>query len=167
MVMGLSMAAVTVPPCMVSAQQPAAPGAIVVGSAAPDATLRTLDGATVSLRQQIAGRPALLEFWATWCSTCAELEPSIRAVSSKYRDQLAVVGVAVATNQSPARVKSYVAKHRLPGLHLFDADGAARDAFGAPGTSYVVVINRAGTVVYIGIGGTQDLDRAVEKALLP
>jgi thiol-disulfide isomerase/thioredoxin len=164
---GCSLVGFALLPGAVNAQERAAAGAVVVGSPAPDAALRTLDGATVSLRQQIAGRPALLEFWATWCSTCTELEPTIRAVATKYRERLTVVGVAVATNQSPSRVKRYVATHRLPGLHLFDADGAARDAFGAPGTSYVVVVNRAGTVVYIGIGGTQDLDRAVEKALLP
>jgi peroxiredoxin len=141
--------------------------AVVVGSTAPDATLRTLEGTPVSLQRAIDGRPALIEFWATWCSTCTELEPTIRAVATKYRDRVAIIGVAVESNQTPARVKAFVAKHRLTGTHFFDAGGAVRDAFGVPGTSYVVVLNRAGIVVYIGIGGTQDLERAVERALLP
>jgi len=155
---------------LISATRTAAqtvPAPVAVGSSAPDAMLRTLDGTAVSLRKVIRGRPALIEFWATWCSTCAELEPTIHSVAEKYRGQFVVIGVAVSANQTPARVKRYVEKHGLPGVHLFDANGAARDAFGVPGTSYVVVLNSAGTVVYIGIGGTQDLDRAVREALLP
>lgn len=150
-----------------TAQAQAALAPVAVGSSAPDAMLRTLDGTAVSLKQVIGGRPALLQFWATWCSTCTELAPTIASVAEQFRGQLVVVGVAVAANQTPARVQQYVKKHSLPGVHLFDADGAARDAFGVPGTSYVVVLDRAGTVVYIGIGGTQNLDRAVRDALLP
>ncbi|WP_373064560.1 TlpA family protein disulfide reductase, partial [Gemmatimonas sp.] len=55
-----------------TAQAQAALAPVAVGSSAPDAMLRTLDGTAVSLKQVIGGRPALLQFWATWCSTCTE-----------------------------------------------------------------------------------------------
>jgi thiol-disulfide isomerase/thioredoxin len=165
--LSLSLLVTAIAPVRSAAQSGSDRGAVVVGSTAPHATIRTLEGASVSLQQAIGGRPALIEFWATWCSTCAELEPTVRAVATKYGDRVAIIGVAVEANQTPSRVKAYVAKHRLPGLHFFDEGSAARDAFGVPGTSYVVVLNRAGAVVYIGIGGTQDLERAVEKALPP
>jgi predicted transcriptional regulator len=48
---------------------------------------------------------------------------------------------------------------------VYDADGSAASAYDAPATSYVVVIDRAGKVVYTGVGGTQDLDAAIRKAL--
>jgi len=34
-----------------------------------------------------------------------------------------------------------------------------------PATSYVVVINKAGKVVYTGLGGKQNLHAAIKKAL--
>jgi hypothetical protein len=34
-----------------------------------------------------------------------------------------------------------------------------------PATSYVVVVNKAGKIVYTGVGGTQNLDAAIRKAL--
>jgi len=34
-----------------------------------------------------------------------------------------------------------------------------------PATSYVVVVNKAGKVVYTGLGGKQDLEAAIKKAL--
>jgi ribosomal protein S5 len=34
-----------------------------------------------------------------------------------------------------------------------------------PATSYVVVLDRKGKVVYTGVGGDQDLEAAIRKAL--
>jgi TATA-box binding protein (TBP) (component of TFIID and TFIIIB) len=44
-------------------------------------------------------------------------------------------------------------------------DGKAAGAFDAPATSYVVVLDKSGKVVYTGLGGKQDLDAALKKAL--
>ena len=38
-------------------------------------------------------------------------------------------------------------------------------AYDVPATSYVVVINKAGKVVYTGLGGDQDLEAAIKKVL--
>ena len=38
-------------------------------------------------------------------------------------------------------------------------------AYTTPHTSYVVVIDEAGTVVYTGVGGEQDIAAAVARAL--
>jgi hypothetical protein len=34
-----------------------------------------------------------------------------------------------------------------------------------PATSYVVVLDKAGKVVYTGVGGKQDLEGAIRKAM--
>jgi hypothetical protein len=62
-------------------------------------------------------------------------------------------------------VKLYAEKHGIPLAPLYDREGAAIDAYQVPATSYVVVVNAAGTVVYTGLGGKQDLAAAIEKAL--
>jgi peroxiredoxin len=73
--------------------------------------------------------------------------------------------VAVSFNQSPERVKLYAAKHKLPYEVLFDRSGNASDVYDVPATSYVVVLDRAGKVVYTGQGGDQNIDAAVRKAM--
>jgi predicted transcriptional regulator len=75
------------------------------------------------------------------------------------------VGVSVSVNQSPDRVKAYVAKHEIPGDQFFDRNGAATGAYDVPATSYVVVLDKSGKVVYTGLGGDQDLEKAIKKAL--
>jgi thiol-disulfide isomerase/thioredoxin len=136
------------------------------GSVAPGAVLEKLDGSSVDLKSYIGGGKAtLIEFWATWCPNCKQLEPVIERVAKKYGDRVRLVGVAVSVNQSVQRVKAYHERHNLPLEVLYDRRGYAADAYEVPATSYVVVIDTKGTVVYTGLGGDQDLDAAVRKAL--
>jgi len=138
---------------------------IEIGSAAPAAKVFTLDGKEADLAQYIGKTAVVMEFWATWCPNCKELEPRLVAAIKKYGTQVKFVGVAVSVNESPARVKAYVDKHAMPGDHYFDTKGHATGAYDVPATSYVVVINKAGKVVYTGLGGKQDLEAAIKKAL--
>jgi thiol-disulfide isomerase/thioredoxin len=136
-----------------------------LGTVAPAATVETLDGKPADLSRYVGKKPVLMEFWATWCGNCHELEPSLKALHAKYGTKVAFVGVAVSVNQSPERVKAYVAKHELPWDQLFDRKGTASGAYDAPATSYVVILDAAGKVVYTGLGGKQDLEPAIKKAI--
>jgi thiol-disulfide isomerase/thioredoxin len=136
-----------------------------VGSTAPSAKVHTLDGKEADLAQYTGKTPVVMEFWATWCPNCKELEPTLLAAAKKYGTKVKFVGVAVSVNQSPERVKAFVEKHQLPGDQYFDTKGAATGAYDVPATSYVVVINKAGKIVYTGLGGKQDLESAIKKAL--
>jgi len=139
---------------------------IEIGSKGPAAAVETLDGKPADLAQFVGKTPVLIEFWATWCPNCRELEPHLKAVHAKYSSQVKFVGVSVSVNQSPDRVKAYVAKHEIPGDQFFDRNGAATGAYDVPATSYVVVLDKSGKVVYTGLGGDQDLEKAIKKALL-
>lgn len=138
---------------------------IEIGTKGPAAAVETLDGKPADLAQYVGKTPVLIEFWATWCPNCHELEPHLKAVATKYSSQMKFVGVSVSVNQSPDRVKAYVAKHGMPGDQYFDKSGAATGAYDVPATSYVVVLDKSGKVVYTGLGGDQDLEKAIRKAL--
>ena len=138
---------------------------IAVGSKAPAAKLETLDGKGADLAQFIGKGPVVIEFWATWCENCKELEPALVAMQKKYAGKVQFVGVAVSVNQSPELVRRYVEKHKLAGAQLYDRKGTAIDAYEVPATSFVVVIDKAGKVIYTGLGGKQNLDAAIGKAL--
>jgi thiol-disulfide isomerase/thioredoxin len=138
---------------------------IAVGSKAPSAQLETLDGKPADIGAFLGKGPVLIEFWATWCENCRDLEPAMLAAQKKYAGKVGFIGVAVSVNQSPELVRRYVAKHGLAGTQLYDRKGASIDAYEVPATSFVVVINKAGKIVYSGLGGKQDLDAAIKKAL--
>lgn len=138
---------------------------LAVGTHAPDATVETLDGRPVHLHQYVGTRPVLIEFWAVWCGRCKALEPSLLALERRYATRMTFVTVAVAVNQSPRRVRAYTSAHDFTSPILYDTRGAAVDAYSAPATSYIVIIDRSGTVVYSGLGGEQELEAAVRGAV--
>jgi len=138
---------------------------IEVGAQAPSVTVQSLDGKQVDLSRYIGKTPMLIEFWATWCPNCRELMPTLLSAEKKYGKRVKFVAIAVAINQSPERVRRWVAANPLPHDTYYDVEGKAAGAFDAPATSYVVVIDKTGRVVYTGLGGKQDLEAAVRKAL--
>jgi thiol-disulfide isomerase/thioredoxin len=138
---------------------------IAVGAKPPVVTIADLDGHPVDLGQVVGKKPVLLEFWATWCPLCEALLPKLEAAHARFGDRMEFVAIAVAINQSPASVQRHLAKHPIPFRFLWDTDGNAVRAFQAPSTSYVVVLDAAGKVVYTGIGEDQDIDAAVRKVV--
>jgi thiol-disulfide isomerase/thioredoxin len=141
------------------------PMGLAVGTKAPGALVQTLDGKRVNLASYLGKGPVVLEFWALWCGNCKELEPELKSLVKKYAGKVTFVSVAVSVNESPERVQRYITKYGFTHQVLFDADGAATDAYAVPATSYVVVVDRAGKIVYTGLGGDQKLEAAVQKGL--
>jgi thiol-disulfide isomerase/thioredoxin len=138
---------------------------LALGAKAPGASVQTLDGRTVDLSSFLGKGPVVLEFWALWCGNCKELEPQLKSLVTKYAGKVTFVSVAVSVNESPERVKRYVTKYGFQHQVVFDATGAATDAYAVPATSYVVVVDRTGKIVYTGLGGGQNLEAAVRKGL--
>lgn len=136
-----------------------------VGSRPEPVTLEDLDGASVDLGRIIGTKPVLLEFWATWCPLCEELEPAMRTITQRYGDRVEVIVVAVGVNQNPRSIRRHLQRHAVPGRVLYDARGAATRAFRAPTTSYVVVLDATGRVAYTGQGADQDLEAAVARVV--
>ena len=138
---------------------------IPVGETPPAVTLQNLNGDSVSLSQWVGKKPVIIEFWATWCPICAELLPRMVAAQKKFGDRAEFLVVAVAVNQSKNSVRRHLEKHPMPFTFLWDGNGAAVRAFDAPATSYVVVLDAKGRVVYTGVGADQEIESALETAV--
>jgi thiol-disulfide isomerase/thioredoxin len=155
------MIALVVAPVAAGAQE----SGIAVGSDAPGAAVETLDGKPIDLAEYVKKGPTLLQFWATWCSNCKALEPRIDAAIRKYDGKMKFVAVAVSVNQSVDRIKAYRDKYQMKHDIVYDRKGYAADAYEVAATSYIVVVDGKGKVVYTGLGSDQDIDAAVAKAL--
>jgi len=148
----LALLAAAAPP-VIAAQDIGLP----VGTKAPAVTIEDLDGKPVDLGRFIGKQPMVLEFWATWCPLCKALEPSLKAAHAQYGDRVQFVAIGVAVNESQRSIKRHLARQPLPFAVLYDADGAAVRAYQAPTTSYIVVLDRTGKVVYTGAGAEQGI----------
>ena len=138
---------------------------IALGLRAPDAAVETLDGQPTQLAQFMGARPVLLEFWATWCPLCRQLEPSMHAIRQKYAGRVTFVNVGITSNQTPGKQRKYAADKGIAGEFVFDRSDRAATAYHVPNPSYIVIIDRAGTVVYTGVGGTQPVDSVIARVV--
>jgi len=139
-----------------------------IGRVPAAATVQDLDGQPVDLGAQFIGRkPVLFEFWATWCEICEALLPKMSAAQTRYGSQVEFVVVGVGVNQSRNTMRRHVERHPMPFRFYFDNAGAAVRAFLAPTTSYIVVLDARGRVVYTGVGEDQNIEAAVALALRP
>ena len=134
-----------------------------VGDKAPIVTVHDLEGNAVDLGQWIGKKPVFLEFWATWCTACAELLPTVKAAAERYGDKVEFLGMNVTINQTPAQVRRYLETEKPPYRPLWDEGGTSLKAYKVLGTSYVVIIDAKGTVVYTGFGGKQNFDEALKR----
>ena len=139
---------------------------IARGATPAAVTIEDLEGQPVDLSQHIGKKPVLIEFWATWCPLCEALFPKIEAAAAKYRNQIDVIVIAVAVNQSKRTIGRHLERHPMPFARVYwDTNGKATRAFQAPSTSYIVALDAAGKVVYTGLGDDQDIDKAIKSAV--
>jgi len=136
-----------------------------IGATPAAAQVQDTAGNAVDLSRFVGTKPVLLEFWATWCPLCAALMPKMQAAHNTYGDRVEFVIVGVGVNQTLASIRRHLARDPLPGQVYFDATGAAVRAYAAPSTSYVVVLDAHGHVVYTGSGEDQDIEAAVRRAV--
>jgi thiol-disulfide isomerase/thioredoxin len=131
------------------------PQAARVDQPAPDFALQNLAGETVSLAEQ-RGRVVVLNFWASWCDPCVQEMPTLEAYSSKYAQDVAVIGVNA--QESAATVSSFVdklaAQSSVGVLYeiLLDVDGQVGRAYQTYALPTTYFIDREGVVRYRHIG---------------
>jgi thiol-disulfide isomerase/thioredoxin len=140
---------------------------IAIGRTPPAVTLEDLQGRAVDLAALIGSKPALIEFWATWCPRCRELEPRLRAAHARYGARVQFVAVAVAVNETADAVRRHLASDSTPYPFVWDGNGNAVRAFQAPATSYVVVLDKTRKVVYTGVGPEQNIDSVLARVTRP
>jgi peroxiredoxin len=93
---------------------------------------------------QFAGKPVVIDFWASWCASCKQTVPKLAELSEKHKDKgLVVVGISV-DKGSQAKIKKAAKKFGITYLVLHDAGDGMSKAFGFSGIPSVYVFDREG-----------------------
>jgi thiol-disulfide isomerase/thioredoxin len=108
-------------------------------------TGKTLDG-TAFDAASLAGKPAILWFWAPWCATCAAESMSISNLRTEYgADKLGILGIAgLGGNKEMHEFVSDLEVGEV--THLDDQPGELWKKFGITEQSTYVILDRNGKV---------------------
>lgn len=130
--------------------------------------LRRADGGTTVKLSESKGKILVLNFWATWCLPCRELEPLFEQVGRQFEEKTDVAFLAVNGDEDESRVKPYIEREKMRSTVVF-ADGLDI-LLGITAYPTVIVLDRAGKIVYRAQGFTPEsfvegLTGAIQRAL--
>jgi peroxiredoxin len=134
-----------------------------VGNPAPDFQLPNMDGATISLAD-LRGNPAVIVFWAAWCSSCKEEAPRINALAAEYAGKgVRVLGINVRDSLAGAEggVKEFGIRYPV----ARDADASVARAYNVRGTPTIIFLDRKGVVRYFANELPNDYARRLDDLL--
>jgi cytochrome c biogenesis protein CcmG/thiol:disulfide interchange protein DsbE len=117
----------------------------LIGRPAPAWSLTSLDGETVS-SEDLAGRPYVVNFWASYCiPACVDEHPVLADAHELYGDDVAIVGVLV--NDDPVDAQGFLARFGDAGYpHLIDPDGRLAIEFGVTGPPETYFVDADGVL---------------------
>jgi len=137
-------------PAALLAAAGAAHATVQPAAAAPDFTLRSVDGPNLRLAEQ-RGRVVMVNFWATWCGPCRQEMPHLNKLYDKYRDSgFVLLGVNIDDNARAAIDLS--AKMGLKFPVLLDTDKTVSRLYDLGSMPATVLIDRDGRVRHLHRG---------------
>jgi cytochrome c biogenesis protein CcmG/thiol:disulfide interchange protein DsbE len=111
-------------------------------------TGQTLDGSAFD-SAQYAGRPVVVNFFASWCPPCNAEAPDLAAFA-KAHPGVAFVGVDV--NDQLADAKAFVAKYGLSYPIVYDGQGELGQRYGVDGIPTTMFFDKTGKRVDVVVG---------------
>jgi cytochrome c biogenesis protein CcmG/thiol:disulfide interchange protein DsbE len=108
-----------------------------------------LDGGGEVALEDYAGRPVVLNFWASWCPPCRAEMPALDAFAEDNPD-VAVLGLAV--NDAPEDSRAFAEALEVGFPLGVDRDGSVSIDYGATGLPVTVLIDPRGGVAETWFG---------------
>lgn len=119
---------------------------------APNFLLRDVSGKELSL-SDLHGRPVIVHFWATWCTSCRKELPSLDALASTLRaDDVVFLAVSIDMEPSADEVRSYAHELGVSIPVYLAREGDVTDRYWTWGVPVTYLIDRSGRLVARALG---------------
>jgi thiol-disulfide isomerase/thioredoxin len=131
----------------------------------PDFTFDA-DGAPTRL-SALAGKPVVVNFWATWCAPCEDELATFARLQTAYGDGVKLI---VVSNQDSNVTVPFLHAHGVAQVvSVADPEGKIFDLYGVKALPVTLILGRDGTVGHVSIGELDwtELQTAVDAASVP
>lgn len=138
---------------------------IAIGGKYIDFTAPDLKGDPVKLSEQIGGKVALIDLWASWCGPCRRTSISMKPLYGEYKDKgFTIVGVAREKNDTKAMEKA-IEQDGYAWLNLVELNDENKiwDLYGAGNAGgKTILVDRDGTILAVDTNA-EEVRRILEE----
>lgn len=112
-----------------------------------------------------AGRPMLINFWSTYCVPCVAEHEVLQAMSRRYGDRVAFIGVVY--QDRPEAIRAFLDRRGTWGVTVVDPDVRVAISYGVYGVPESFLVDRQGRIArkFTGPMEPDELDRALRAVI--
>jgi thiol-disulfide isomerase/thioredoxin len=138
-------------------------GPAEVGKAAPDLSVKTVNGKGEITRDSLAGKVAIVDFWATWCGPCKQSFPKLEELAKQNQGKVQVVGISV--DDKADGVADFAKSNGATFAIGWDDGHAIANRWKVDSMPTTYILDGSGTVRYIHAGYHDGEADAIAKEL--
>jgi len=158
--MGLTMPPTTAANAVPVPPATAAKVVLEVGTPAPDFTLTTLNGQSVTL-SDYRGKPVMLNFWATWCPYCRRQIPYLLEASDKMSKE--GLEFFTVSREEEATISEFMQQEGYAFTVAVDPDSAVWESYHIGGIPHTFFIDSDGIIRSTHIGAFKDTSQVLDE----
>ena len=138
-------------------------GITMVNRPAPDFTLATFEGSTISM-ETLKGKPIVINFWASWCPPCREEASLLERTWRAYKN-LDVIFLGVGVQDRRKDALNYIREFDITYPNGPDPTGEISIDYGVSGLPVTFFVSRKGEILrrHVGAIDKRTLISAIEE----
>lgn len=116
--------------------------------AAPDFTVYDQDGNPVQLSERVGEKPAVLNFWASWCGPCKSEMPDLEQIYSEYSDRVdfLMINMTDGSRETMESANDFIQQSGYTFPVYYDSDMSAAAAYSVYSIPMTFIIDAEGNL---------------------